>query len=68
MSKQIKNNYEPLVWRIINDVYQDMVNMGLVNEHITPGLHTVDFDLPDGHQVRIKEQGSMVYYSIFRAK
>lgn len=61
-------SYDGVVNRIISDVYQGMVNLGLVTEHINPGLHTADFEINDDYKVRIKEQGNSVYYSIFRAR
>jgi len=61
-------NYDGVVNRIISDVYQGMVNLGLVSDYIPAGNHTADFDINDDYKVRIKEQGNNVYYSIFRAK
>lgn len=69
MKKQPQQpNYDGIVNRIINDVYQGMVNLGLVSDYIPAGNHTADFDINDDYKVRIKEQGNGVFYNVFRAK
>lgn len=68
MSNTQAQAYNGIVSGIIADTYTGLSNKGLVSEHIPPGLHTTDFDLPNNLTVRVKEEKQSVYYTIFRAK
>ena len=61
-------SYDGVVNRIISDVYQGMVNLGLVTEHIPKSTGTSDFEINETYMLRVKETKNTIYYNIFRAR
>lgn len=52
---------------LIKEVFDGLQNLGIVDAFIPAGNHTADFDLPEHHKLRVKEEKQSVYYCIYRA-
>lgn len=61
-----QSNFEGVVSGIINELYNDCKDLGKVDTFIPQGLHTADYELNQGHLLRVKEDKGAVYYNILR--
>lgn len=64
----LSQNHTLAIKQIVREVYNDLKDMGAITDYISPNVHTMDFELPDGFKMRCKEERGAVYYNIFREK